>query len=84
MSPLRLFGWSCITSADRCGMRQLLSQVAVMECHSVRVRVEEKAAQGRVMSKMACYHDTVWTGYGIWRDHWSLYGQRLQQRVCMT
>ena len=43
MPPLRLFGWSRMTSADRCGMRQLLSQVAVMECHSVGVRVEEKA-----------------------------------------
>ena len=45
MPPLRLFGWSRMTSADRCGMRQLLSQVAVMECHSVGVRVEWKAAQ---------------------------------------
>ena len=49
MPPLRLFGWSRMTSADRCGMRQLLSQVAVMECHSVGVRVEEKAAQYRVI-----------------------------------
>ena len=84
MPPLRLFGWSRMTSADRCGMRQLLSQVDVMECHSVGVRVEEKAAQCRVMEKTTCCHDTVWTGCGIWRDHWSLYEQRLQQRVCMT
>ena len=65
-------------------MRQLLSQVAVMECHSVGVRVEEKAAQCRVMEKTTCCHDTVWTGCGIWRDHWSLYEYRLQQRVCIT
>ena len=51
MPPLRLFGWSRMTSADRCGMRQLLSQVAVMECHSVGVRVEGKAAQCRVMER---------------------------------
>ena len=79
MLLLRLFGWSCMTSADRCRVKQLLSQVAVMECHSVGVRVEEKAAQCRVMEKTTCCHDTVWTGCGIWRDHWSLYEHRLQQ-----
>ena len=52
MSPLRLFGWSRMTSGVRCGMRQLLSQVAVMECQSVGARVEGKAAQCRVMEKV--------------------------------
>ena len=68
MPPLRLFGWSRMMSADRCGMRHLLSQVAVMECHSVGARVEGKAAQCRVMENTTCCHDTVWTGCGIWRE----------------
>ena len=62
-------------------MRQLLSQVSLMECQSVGGRVEGNTAQYRVMEKNMCCHDAVWTGCGIWRDHWSLYEQRLQQRV---
>ena len=67
MPPLRLFGWSRMTSADRCGMRHLRSQVDVMECHSVGVRVEGKATQCRVTEKTTCCHDTVWTDavYGV-------------------
>ena len=83
MPPLRLFDWSRMTSTDRCGMRHLLKQVDLRECHSVGVRVEEKAAQCRVMEKTTCRHNTVWTGCGTRCDHWSLYEQRLQQRVFM-
>ena len=40
-----LFGWSRMTSAGRSSMKEALSQIAVMDCHSVEVLVEGKASQ---------------------------------------
>ena len=68
MPPLCWLGWSRVTSTGRPGTREALSRTAVTECHSIDVRVTEKAAQCRVMGRAACCHDTLGIGCGMCRD----------------
>ena len=77
-------GWSRMTPAGCSGMREPLSRVSTMQCHSVDFCVEGKADQCRVMEKTACCCDTVGNECGIWRDAWSGCERRLQQRTYMT
>ena len=67
MLLLCLFGWSCIMRVGCCGMKEALSRVAMMNCYSIDVLMEGKAAQCLVMEKTVCCCDTLGNECSIWR-----------------
>ena len=54
-----------MSPASRSGMKEALSQIAIMNCHSIDVVVEGKAAQCRDMEETAGRCDILGNEYCI-------------------